>query len=155
MRFSLGLLVWELSTRYLTYKIFMEKNLIISIIISIVIIGGTLYFVFERPADSDSGGVTQSQNVEVKNGVQYVTISAKSGYSPRLSLIQPNLPTKLIVKTNGTYDCSALLVVRSAGFQKILQPTGEEVIDIGTLKSGEKIQGVCGMGMYNFQIRAN
>lgn len=133
----------------------MQKNTIISIIISIVIIGGTLYFVSEKPTVSDSGDVTQSQNVEIKDGVQYVTITAQGGYSPRTSVIQSNLPTKLIVKTNGTYDCSASLVVRSAGFQKILQPTGEEVIDIGTLKSGEKIQGVCGMGMYNFQIKAS
>lgn len=133
----------------------MQKNIIISIIISIAIIGGTLYFVSEKPIVSDSGDVTQSQNVEIKDGVQYVTVTAQGGYSPRSSVIQPNMPTKLIVKTNGTYDCSASLVVRSVGFQKILQPTGEEIIDIGTPKSGDKIQGVCGMGMYNFQIKAN
>lgn len=125
----------------------MQKNTIISIIISIVIIGGTLYFVSEKPTSSENGAVSQSQNVEVKDGVQYVTVDAKGGYSPRQSIIQPNLPTKLIVKTNGTYDCSASLVIRSTGFQKILQPSGEEVIDLGTPKSGEKIQGVCGMGM--------
>ncbi len=133
----------------------MQKNTIISIIISIVIIGGTLYFVSEKPTSSENGAVSQSQNVEVKDGVQYVTVDAKGGYSPRQSIIQPNLPTKLIVKTNGTYDCSASLVIRSTGFQKILQPSGEEVIDLGTPKSGEKIQGVCGMGMYNFQIKSN
>jgi plastocyanin domain-containing protein len=133
----------------------MQKNTIISIIISIVIIGGTLYFVSEKPTSSENGAVSQSQNVEVKDGVQYVTVDAKGGYSPRQSIIQPNLPTKLIVKTNGTYDCSASLVIRSTGFQKILQPSGEEVIDLGTPKSGEKIQGVCGMGMYNFQIKSS
>lgn len=133
----------------------MQKNTIISIIISIATIGGTLYFVSEKPASSENGEVAQSQNVEIRDGVQYVTVSAQGGYSPRMSVIQSNLPTKLIVKTNGTYDCSASLVVRSAGFQKILQPTGEEVIDLGTPKSGEKIQGVCGMGMYNFQIKVS
>lgn len=133
----------------------MQKNTIISIIISITIIGGTLYFVSEKPASSETGSVTQSQNVEIKDGVQYVTVTAQGGYSPRMSVIQSNLPTKLIVKTNGTYDCSASLVIRSVGFQKILQPTGEEVIDLGIPKSGEKIQGLCGMGMYNFQIKAS
>lgn len=133
----------------------MQKNTIISIIVSIAIIGGTLYLVSEKPDVFDSGDVTQSQNVEIKDGIQYVTVTAQGGYSPRSSVIQPNLPTKLIVKTNGTYDCSASLVIRSAGFQKILQPTGEEVIDLGTPKSGEKIQGVCGMGMYNFQIKSS
>jgi len=132
----------------------MEKNTIISIVISIALVGGTLYFVRDKSASS-GGEATQSQNIEIRDGVQYVTITAKGGYSPRVTEIKGGLPTKLIVKTNGTYDCSASLVVRSAGFQKILQSTGEEIIDLGIPKSGEKIQGLCGMGMYNFQIKAS
>lgn len=129
----------------------MQKNTIISIIISVALIGGTLYFVSDRTPPSG----TQSQNVEIRDGVQYVTITAKGRYSPSVTQIKGGLPTKLVVKTDGTYDCTASLIVRSVGFQKILQPTGEEVIDLGTLKSGEKVQGVCGMGMYNFQIRVS
>jgi len=132
----------------------MQKNTIISIVISIALVGGTLYFVRDKSASS-GGEATQSQNIEIRDGVQYVTITAKGGYSPRVTEIKGGLPTKLIVKTNGTYDCSASLVVRSAGFQKILQSTGEEIIDLGTPKSGDKVQGVCGMGMYNFQIRVS
>src|SRR3989344_7055865 len=128
----------------------MQKNTIISIIISATLIGGTLYLVSDR-SPSTGGEVGQSQNVEVRDGVQYVTISAKGGYSPRTMEVKGERPTKLIVKTDGTYDCSASLVIHSVGFQKILQPTGEEIIDLGTPKSGEKVQGVCGMGMYNFQ----
>jgi plastocyanin domain-containing protein len=96
-----------------------------------------------------------AQNSEIKDGVQYITIDAKGGYSPRASTAKAGIPTKLIVKTNGTYDCSASLVIRSIGFQKILQNTGEEVIDIGTPKAGEPLQGVCGMGMYNFLVNFN
>ena len=132
----------------------MQKNTIISIIISVALIGGILYVVTDRPTSS-GGEIAQSQNVEVNGGVQYVTIVAKGGYSPSVTEIKGGLPTKLIVKTDGTYDCSASLVVRPVGFQKILQPKGEEVIDLGTPKSGEKIQGVCGMGMYNFQINVS
>jgi plastocyanin domain-containing protein len=132
----------------------MQKNTIISIIISIALIGGTLYFISDRSVSS-GGEVAQSQNIEIRDGVQYVTVTAKGGYSPRATEIKGGLPTKLVVKTDGTYDCSASLVVRSVGFQKILQPTGEEVIDLGTPKSGDKIQGVCGMGMYNFQIKVS
>ncbi|TAK58578.1 hypothetical protein EPO14_01910 [Patescibacteria group bacterium] len=132
----------------------MQKNILISVIISLVLIGGMLYFVSDRPASSGDE-VVDSQNVEIRDGVQYVTITAKGGYSPSVSQIKGGLPTKLVVKTDGTYDCSASLVVRSVGFQKILQPTGEEVIDLGISKSGEKIQGVCGMGMYNFQIEVS
>ena len=63
------------------------------------------------------------------------------------------IPTKLIIKTDGTYDCSAALVIRSVGFQKILAQTGEEVIDLGTPQIGESLQGVCSMGMYSFEIK--
>lgn len=134
----------------------MQKNTVISIIISLVIVGGTFYFVSEKSTSTDVGSeVAQSQNVEIRDGVQYVTVTAQGGYSPRTSVVQPDIPTKLIVKTNGTYDCSASLSIREVSFQKILQPTGEEIIDLGTLKKGGKVQGVCGMGMYNFQIKSS
>ena len=132
----------------------MQKSTIISIIVSLALIGGTLYFVSDRSASS-GGEVAESQNIEIRDGVQYVTIDAKGGYSPSITEIKGGLPTKLVVKTDGTYDCSASLVIHSIGFQKILQPTGEEIIDLGTPKSGDRVQGVCGMGMYNFQIKVS
>ena len=94
----------------------------------------------------------QTQNVEVKDGVQYVAVNARGGYLPRISNAKAGIPTKLVVKTSGTYDCSASLVIRSIGYQKILPKTGEEVIDLGTPKAGEPIRGVCGMGMYSFTV---
>ncbi|MCC6691545.1 MAG: hypothetical protein IT235_08445 [Bacteroidia bacterium] len=93
------------------------------------------------------------QNSEIKDGVQYITITAKGGYSPKVSTAKSGILTKLIVKTNGTYDCSASLVIRSLGFQKILAQTGEEIIDIGTPKTDQLLQGLCGMGMYSFLIK--
>lgn len=132
----------------------MQKNIVISIVISAALIGGTLYFVSDRPG-SPNGEVAKSQNVEIKGGIQYVTVTAKNGYSPRSTEIKGGVPTRLIMKTDGTYDCSASLIVRSVGFQKILQPTGEEIIDLGAPKSGEKVQGICGMGMFNFQLEVS
>lgn len=93
------------------------------------------------------------QNSEIKNGVQYITINARGGYFPQLTTAKAGIPTKLIVKTDGTYDCSAALVVRDAGFQKILPQTGETEIDVGIKNAGETIQGVCSMGMYSFQVK--
>lgn len=130
----------------------MQKNTIISIIISLALIGGTLYFISNK-SPSSGGEIVQTNNVEIKEGVQYVTINAKGGYFPSNTEIESGIPTKIVVVTNNTYDCSLSLVVRSAGFQKMLQPTGEEIIDLATPKSGDKIQGVCGMGMYSFQIK--
>lgn len=100
----------------------------------------------------DSGTV---QNVEMKDGVQYVTINAKAGYLPKVSTAKAGIPTKLVIKTNGTYDCSASLAIKSIEYQKILPQTGEEIIDIGIPKAGEPLQGVCGMGMYNFAVNFN
>jgi plastocyanin domain-containing protein len=91
-------------------------------------------------------------NIEIKDGIQYVTINAKGGYLPRISEAKADVPTKLIVKTSGTYDCSASLVIRSIGYQKILPNTGETIIDLGTPKVDKPLVGVCGMGMYSFQV---
>ncbi len=127
----------------------MNKTVYIIITIALVI-GIGIVFLGGSKNNTETGGSVQ--NVEIRDGVQYVTINAKGGYSPKVSTAKAGIPTKLIVKTDGTYDCSASLVIRSVGFQKILAQTGEEVIDLGTPKAGQPLQGVCGMGMYNFLI---
>ena len=116
--------------------------------IGIVFLGGSK----KNNTETNETQVNSVQNVEVKDGVQYITINVKGGYSPKVTNAKAGIPTKLIMKTNGTYDCSASLVVRPIGFQKILPKTGEETIDLGTPKAGSPIQGVCGMGMYSFKI---
>jgi len=110
---------------------------------------------FSRLGSNDSTSNQPIQNVQIKDGIQYVTINANAGYLPRVSIAKAGIPTKLVVKTNGTYDCSASLVIRSIGYQKILPQTGEEVIDVGIPKAGQPLQGLCSMGMYNFKINFN
>ena len=135
----------------------MEKNIALSIMVVGILITGAILLGNNKSDSQTSNTITAEEinNVEVRDGVQYVTITAKGGYSPSKTTIQPNLPTKLIVKTKATFDCSAALVIRSINFQKMLQPNGEEIIDLGTLTSGEKILGTCSMGMYNFKIEAS
>lgn len=43
------------------------------------------------------------------------------------------------MKTNGTYDCSSSLVIRSINYRNSLPATGETEIDLGTPESGKKI----------------
>jgi plastocyanin domain-containing protein len=134
-----------------------------SLSIAICIIASTGYVVFfglPFGGSSSQGGLnvepsTQNtiSNSEIKEGVQYITITAQGGYSPRKSSAQANLPTKLIVKTDNTYDCSAALVIRSLDYRNMLPSTGETIIDVGTPKVGETLQGVCSMGMYNFAVQ--
>ena len=132
----------------------MNKTALVIIIVGLVIGIGIIFIGGSRGNNNtniDNRTVEQVQNTEIKDGVQYITINAKGGYSPRISTAKAGIPTKLIVKTNGTYDCSAALRISSIGFQKILKNTGEEMIDLGTPKAGP-LQGVCGMGMYSFNI---
>ncbi|HCC06075.1 TPA: hypothetical protein DEP94_01795 [Candidatus Nomurabacteria bacterium] len=137
------------------------KNFI-AIIIAVVIIGGAGYFI-ARDNTGNQGVVdgnnkvlkndnVAEENSVIKDGIQYITITARGGYSPKKSFATAGIPTKLIVKTNGTYDCSAALVIPSLKYRAMLPNTGETIIDAGTFKAGDTLQGVCGMGMYNFVV---
>ena len=130
----------------------MNKTASIIVTLALVVGLGIVFLGGSKSKSNDVASNQPTQNIEIKDGVQYVTIDAKAGYSPKVSTAKAGIPTKLIVKTNGTYDCSASLVIRSLGYQKILPQTGEDTIDLGTPKAGEPLQGVCGMGMYNFLI---
>jgi plastocyanin domain-containing protein len=124
----------------------------LSIITVALVIGLGVIFFGGSQNGTESASTQSGQNVEIKDGIQYITIDAKGGYSPRVSSAQADIPTKLIVKTNGTYDCSSALVIRSIGYQKILSQTGEEIIDIGVSQTGSSVQGTCSMGMYSFIV---
>lgn len=128
------------------------NKIALSIITVALVIGIGIIFFGGSQNGTESASTQSGQNIEIRDGVQYVTIDAKGGYSPRVSSAQADIPTKLIVKTNGTYDCSSALVIRSIGYQKILPQTGEEIIDIGTSIAGSSVKGTCSMGMYNFTI---
>ena len=129
----------------------MSKAVSIIIILGLVT-AASIIFTGGSSKKDGTNEAESAQNTEIKNGVQSITINAKGGYSPRVVVAQGGIPTKLIVKTNGTYDCSAALMIHSIGFQKILPQTGETEIDIGIPKAGESLQGICGMGMYSFVI---
>lgn len=105
-----------------------------------------------NPAEKQNNDVSASNNSVIKDGVQYVTITARGGYQPRSSIAKAGIPTKLIMKTNGTYDCSSSLIIRSLNYRGLLPSTGETTIDAGTPKAGDVLKGVCGMGMYSFSI---
>ena len=127
----------------------------LSTIVTVALIFGLGYLLvtdstLKKESADTTAGVTS--NIEIKDGVQYITIEAKGGYSPRLTTAQADVPTKLLVTTNNTFDCSSALVIPDLNFEKFLQPTGTETIDIGTYKAGKKLQVLCAMGMYYFTV---
>ncbi len=131
-----------------------------SIIIAGFILVGAWYFVSSDSSTTINSPVktatdTPVQNTEIRDGIQYVTISAQGGYSPKMSSAKAGIPTKLVIKTNGTYDCSSSLVIKSLNYRNMLPNTGETIIDAGVLTAGQTLQGVCGMGMYSFIIQFN
>ncbi len=128
------------------------NKIALSIVSFGLIIGIGVIFLSGSSNSADTAAMLPGQNVEIRDGIQYITIDAKGGYSPQVSSAQADIPTKLIVRTNGTYDCSSALVIRSIGYEKILPQTGEEIIDVGIVQAGTSLQGTCSMGMYNFSV---
>lgn len=131
----------------------MDKTSSIIVIIVLLTIFGFVFFAGSKTNNARNS--ISVENSEIRNGVQYITITAGGGYSPKISSAKAGIPTKLIMKTSGAYDCSLSLAIHSIGYQNILPQTGETEIDLGTPKAGEPLQGVCGMGMYNFLINFN
>ena len=103
------------------------------------------------------GGGTQTDsspvnNVTIENGKQIVTISAKGGYSPKVSEAKADMPTILKIETTGTFDCSSALSLPSINYQKNLPPSGVTEIELPPQKAGSTFEGLCAMGMYGFKI---
>ncbi|MEK7106086.1 MAG: cupredoxin domain-containing protein [Patescibacteria group bacterium] len=131
----------------------MNKTASLIITLGLIIGIGILFIGGSKAKNASDNNPSQSvQNSEIKDGIQYITILAKGGYSPNVSTAKAGIPTKLIMKTNGTYDCSSALVIRSLDYQKVLPQNGETIIDVGIPKAGVPLQGVCSMGMYNFVV---
>lgn len=129
------------------------KSTPFSILVAAIIISGTLFIVLGRGSSATSTDSTASaQNVTVTDNVQTVEIKAKGGYWPRKTIAKAGIPTVLRVNTAGTYDCSAAIRIPSLSIAKMLPPNGTSEIALGTPGAG-RLNGTCGMGMYNFEIQ--
>ena len=126
------------------------KLTVISILIATALIVGAIVFTRGGSSSGSDIGVT-GNNVSIINGKQVIIIRAKGGYQPRKSVAQAGLPTVLRFDTNGTFDCSSSVRIPSLGISKILPQSGETDIDLGLPQVGI-IQGMCGMGMYRFEL---
>ena len=95
---------------------------------------------------------SNTSTVQTENGIQVVEVFAKGGYTPSSVQAMAGVPTELRVRTNGTYDCSAALLIPALGYETLLKPTGTEIITIAADQATGTIEGVCAMGMYRFAI---
>lgn len=125
------------------------KPTIIAIIIGGAFVLGALILSRGNATPTDSLPI---KNVTIEDGKQIVTISAKGGYSPRVTEVKADMPTLLRVRTQGTFDCSSVLAIPSMNYQKNLPPSGVTEIEIPPQEAGSTFEGMCGMGMYQFEI---
>ncbi len=125
--------------------------MIIALTISATAIGWAFWTTSIKPG-ADSGNAIAPTAIVI-DGKQIIDISAKGGYVPRVVLAKAGIPTVLRVTTNGTFDCSASVVIQKLSYQKFLQPSGTEEIPITADQATGTLQGLCAMGMYNFQVK--
>lgn len=128
----------------------MNKYMIISGMISISLMTSVLWFVSGKTGTDGNLGDTSA--VSIVAGRQMIDILAKGGYSPRVIAAKSGLPSVLRVKTSGTFDCSASLVIPKLSYQKFLRPSGIEEIAISPEQAQGALTGLCAMGMYSFRV---
>ncbi len=129
------------------------KITVISILIGVALIVGAIVLTGNNTDSNGAGGT--ADNVSIVDGKQIIEIRAKGGYSPRVTNAKAGLSTIIKMDTQNTFDCSSSLVIPGLSYRTYLPPTGETLIDVPPQKSGTKLQGLCGMGMYNFSINFN
>ncbi len=129
----------------------MKQQVTASIFIAFVLIVGA--FLLSRGNAESSKGT--ANNVSIVNGKQIIEINAKGGYSPAVTAAKAGMSTILKVSTRGTFDCSSALIIPSIGYRSHLPQSGVTEIEIPQQASGSSMQGLCSMGMYNFQIKFN
>jgi len=128
------------------------KTTAISIIIAGLIIGGIILLVSSGNRSKNS---PPADNVSIADGKQIIEIGAKGGYTPKVSAAKAGVPTVLRVQTQGTFDCSSALTIPSIGYKANLPLSGNTEIEVPAQITGSTLQGICAMGMYNFQIHFN
>lgn len=128
----------------------MNRQIIISILISALMVGWSLWFVSRKSGSAVNP--LDTSPVSFSEGRQLIDIRAKGGYLPRIISAKAGLPTILRMKTNNTYDCSASLVIPNLFYQNFLPPTGITEIEISADQARGTLRGLCSMGMYGFRI---
>jgi hypothetical protein len=89
----------------------------------------------------------------IREGKQIIDITARVGYSPRVVVAKAGVPTILRMTTDNTYDCSASLAIPKISYREFLPSSGVVEIPISAEQAQGTLDGLCAMGMYNFQIR--
>lgn len=129
-----------------------NKVVIGSLVVIVVTIGG-IFSLLRGNTSAPPTNSGQQTNVSIVDEKQVITLRAKGGYAPRVTVAKANMPTVINMETNGAFDCSAALVVPAVGFRQNLPASGTTPIEIPPQPPGTTIKGVCSMGMYSFAVK--
>lgn len=130
------------------------KLTIIATVAVVLLIGGVLVFSGGGGEAGTPAGRPTSATGEatIVDGVQYVDITARGGYTPRITKAQAGIPTVIRMKTEDTFDCSMALAIPDLGYQSFLKQSAVEEISVPVEKAQGTLRGLCSMAMYHFQI---
>lgn len=133
------------------------KGTAISILAAALLIGGAIMLAGRSSSGTSNAGVqvASADNVSVVDGKQVIDITAKGGYSPRVTIAKADMPTTLRLNTNGTFDCSSSVSIPALSYRSYLPQTGVTEVDVPPQRAGTTLQGRCAMGMYNFKVSFN
>lgn len=124
----------------------------IIIALSVMMSVGIIWIAFNFNGNDSTPLPSSNAVVREENGVQYIRVLARSGYSPRQITAKADVPTVLEIETKGTYDCSAAFTLPQLGYQEFLPATGITKIEIPKELAMNSITGLCSMGMYSFTL---
>jgi len=113
------------------------------VIVSGVLIALILWWFFGRTASSGSAVVA--------DGEQTIEIMVEGGYSPEVSELQADTPSKLIFKRRDSSSCLEEVVIPDLGISAKLPLNGEKTIELPPLKQGE-YEYSCGMRMFHGKL---
>jgi hypothetical protein len=129
--------------------------LVFTLVLIIALAVGIVYFLKGSSSVSNidntlTGSLTS--NVSDESDKQVITLAAKGGFTPELTVAKADKASVLKLDTKNTFDCSSTLSIPALGVQKNLPSTGSTIIDIPAQKAGTKLAGTCSMGMYSFSV---
>lgn len=123
------------------------------IVLSVFILAVIVLFVFLRMlSNNETSEIATMENVGYVDDEQHIAITARGGYFPARTIADADVKSRLLVYTDGTYDCSSALTIPALGYSNYLPANGVTEIVVPPQSSGTTLQGLCTMGMYRFAI---
>jgi sulfite exporter TauE/SafE len=162
-----GVLATQLGRR--AYPVFKPlAALAVGVIGAVAILSGGRLLGVRMPSLGGGGGsesLSQGQAVlaspqqpvaGAQSAVQEATVLVSTGaYRPERVTIQPNVPTRLRLVTDGTRGCIRAFVIPSLSVERLLPETGTEVVELPPSPPGASIPFMCSMGMFSGVIEVS